>query len=823
MDVKQSYWDVQVLDTNNYVTIDGAIHKNSGKSSGCLWELIWWGTQIQDPAPRDKIRYTRFAVVRNCYDEETEILTEKRGWVLFRDLLESDKVAMLQDNKMVFASPTAYFQYPHNGEMVSIESENVSLLVTPEHNLWTSTRTTRKKIWREYRLKKASDLYGIGALNRMSAVSDGWQEGLSDLSPTFFEFLGFWFAEGYAGIYPRKEGAGLHYRLIITQKKETAYIEDLLDKLKFKYGKCQKPDGNGCYNYTLSTASEEIKALIKMLSAYGKATNKSVPAWIKEAPIPHLKAFIRGYQKGDGNIKTGNHNCDRLHTASKQLADDLHEIIVRSGKSAVVHKTADGMYNVSIRQKIREHPLIMKNDWKKVDYYGNVYCVEVPTHVVYVRRNGKAVWCGQSYRQLLDTTIKTVLDWLPENHMGHYRSSEHDYVVTGFQGAEIELMFRALDRPDHISNLLSMELTGAWVNESREVPWAIIDALDGRIDRYPSVRDGGCTRCGIIMDTNPPDDDSEFYNYFEVIQPDNAEIFHQPSGQSPQAENLMTPEEYAQYIYEMRTKGESDIVPGLKPDYYTNLAKGKKDDYIKVYIDGEYGFVKEGKPVYDKSWNESLHLSKTPLFIIPVNAIIIGLDFGLTPAAVICQLTPRGRFQVLRELESEGLGFQQFVRNMLKPMLNTEFTQNHLIFTGDPAGNSPSQTDEKTCYDILREEKFVDHPSVKIIPARSNDLVARVGAVEDLLSRLVDGQPVLQLDPSCKTLRKGFNSKYLYRRIQTAGDRFTDEPVKNKYSHPHDGLQYAAQYVVGDIKREQRKLPGSRGMRRHRVPGRGGY
>ena len=34
---------------------------------------------------------------------------------------------------------------------------------------------------------------------------------------------------------------------------------------------------------------------------------------------------------------------------------------------------------------------------KKIKYTGKVYCVEVPpSHLVYVRRNGKRVWCGNS-------------------------------------------------------------------------------------------------------------------------------------------------------------------------------------------------------------------------------------------------------------------------------------------------------------------------------------------------------------------------------------------------------------------------------------------
>lgn len=49
------------------------------------------------------------------------------------------------------------------------------------------------------------------------------------------------------------------------------------------------------------------------------------------------------------------------------------------------------------------------------------------------------------------------------------------------------------------------------------------------------------------------------------------------------------------------------------------------------------------------------------------------------------------------------------------------------------------------------------------------------------------------LDPACGVLRKGFKGGYKYRRIQVTGEeRFTDEPMKNNYSHIADALQYAA-------------------------------
>ncbi|MBF0342771.1 MAG: hypothetical protein HQL06_00935, partial [Nitrospirae bacterium] len=200
-----------------------------------------------------------------------------------------------------------------------------------------------------------------------------------------------------------------------------------------------------------------------------------------------------------------------------------------------------------------------------------------------IRRSRWAV-IRNTYPQLKDTTIKTFHQWFPPECCGKYNISTHDYTIQ-IGDVYTEVLFRALDRPDQVSNLLSLELTGAWVNEFKEIPFAVFEAIQGRVDRYPAKKDGGCTWSGIIMDSNPPDMDSRYYQYFEETCPNNARLFKQPSGLSPQAENL----------------------DNLSENYYTNLASGKSQDFIDVYVHGKYGYVKEGKGVYDGSWNDDMH------------------------------------------------------------------------------------------------------------------------------------------------------------------------------------------------------------------------
>lgn len=406
-------------------------------------------------------------------------------------------------------------------------------------------------------------------------------------------------------------------------------------------------------------------------------------------------------------------------------------------------------------------------------------------HQVKGKRRARFAVIRNTYPQLNDTTIRTFLHWLPDRVFGSYNKGDHVYHLNNLGDLDVEILFRALDRPGHVANLLSLELTGAWVNEAREIPWAVIKALKGRVDRYPPREDGGCVDPGIIMDTNPPDDDSWWFRLFEEKQLEaedasRVEIFKQPSGRSDEAENL----------------------PNLSPSYYANLMAGADPDFIRVYVDGLYGYVKDGKPVFPE-YNDGIHCADfEPVKGVPIKR---GWDFGLTPACIFTQVLPDGRWIIFDELCGDDVGITTFTECVL------EMSERYAGFSfedyGDPAGEQRSAMSadkaEKTCFDILRGKGIG-------IQAGEQNIVARLESVRKPLNTLRSGKPQFQMHSRCTTLRKGFLGRYQYRRVKVSGaaERYHDEPEKNEYSHPHDALQYVATRVFGGAVRgqeEQRK------------------
>lgn len=405
-----------------------------------------------------------------------------------------------------------------------------------------------------------------------------------------------------------------------------------------------------------------------------------------------------------------------------------------------------------------------------------------------VRRTRWAI-VRNTFRELRDTTAKTWLEWITEEQFGSFNNTamEHHIKVPMPDGTRLDclVLFRALDRPQDVKKLLSLELTGAWVNEAREIPFAIVQALGDRVERYPA----NPTWSGVMMDTNPPDTDHWWYRLAEEDRPDGWEFWRQPGGliesggkfvHNPNAENFRAEDEHGQMLLD---EAGNPVRGGIPTNYYLRRMSGKNKDHIRVYYCAEYGFVRDGKPVYPE-FSDSLHVPEQPIEPVPGLPLYVGVDFGLTPAAVFGQRLASGRWIKVDELVTEDMGAVRFAE-LLSERLHGRYSGWEYKAYGDPAGSQRAQTDERTPFEILRGR------GIDIIPAPSNDPDLRREAVALPLTRIVDGVPGMLISPRCKMLRKGMAGGYCYKRVQVSGDeRFHDKPDKGRYSHVCDADQY---------------------------------
>lgn len=395
-------------------------------------------------------------------------------------------------------------------------------------------------------------------------------------------------------------------------------------------------------------------------------------------------------------------------------------------------------------------------------------------------RYSRGMILRNTYPELRSTVIKSFQEWFPDQvapiNWASPITAKLDFWLPDKTNVKCEILFLALDRPEDIGKLKSLELTWACGSELSEIPKAVFDMMTQRVGRYPPKRWGGATWYGVFGDTNMPDDDHWIYRIFEEDKPEGFKLFKQPGGLT-ESNGEYSPNLAAENI---------DNLPGGH-GYYTRQISGKEKNWIRVYACAQYGTITTGKAVYPQ-YNDDIHCRE--IKPDPKKPLIIGLDFG-HPAAVVCQISPVGQLRIYGAIaEDSTMGIQQFARDVLKPYLAQEFPGFRFQCVGDPAGVRRSDSDEKTAFMALADEGFV------AMPAITNDPRARQEAVKKYLTKMVmDGQPGLLVSPKASMIRKGFMGNYHFKRVQVGNDeRYRDVPDKNEYSHPHDALQYVALY-----------------------------
>lgn len=418
-------------------------------------------------------------------------------------------------------------------------------------------------------------------------------------------------------------------------------------------------------------------------------------------------------------------------------------------------------------------------------------------------RKSRAAIIRNSFPELRSTTLESWHDWFGGICRTTYGSPFESNIeipdIGDGTSLKLQVYLLGLDDPKQAKRLLSLELTFAFLDECVHIPEYILEVLGPRVGRYPAKKDGGATWSGIWGTSNPCSTDHWFFrmeereiNRLSEGQPlregeSAISFYHNPPGLLKNDDGLWVPNPNAENL---------DYLPA---NYYMKNLVGKDDDYIKVFLCGEYGDVRSGKPVYPQ-YRDSYHCAEYAIAPVPHTEIIIGVDIGIHGnAAVFTQMLPQGQFIIFDELLFEGISVYDFVNEQLKPYLASKYGSYSFRLVLDPAAINRSQSNLKSALDI-----FID-AGLPAETAPTNEELARREAVAAFLTKTAGPNvPALLLSPTCVNLRRGFISQYKYEDVKGKQGQLKEKPEKNKYSHPADALQYAA-LMFTKLKVRQRK------------------
>ncbi len=410
-----------------------------------------------------------------------------------------------------------------------------------------------------------------------------------------------------------------------------------------------------------------------------------------------------------------------------------------------------------------------------------------------------------TYGQLASNVIADWLAWFPRTK-ANWNGEENKHVLTidfpGVGRCVIEMLFRGMDKLSAEAIFKGLALTLLWLNEVDTLDMSVLKFGLPRVGRFPAAKDGGCAWSGVIADMNAPEVTNWTFDFLvnkkldipdalleslrAIYGPLFGISFHrQPSGLSPDAENLAN----------------------LPAGYYDRLCIAFTDNEKRRFVDNEFGAVNNGQPVYPE-FRDLSHVAPNPLSPLPGVPITIGVDGGMTPAAVFLQEDSYGQIRVLDELvvmaandndQLARLGATNF-GNEVRTFFKARFPHSQMgDVWGDPAGFDGGDDE-----DLAWMQRFGKALGKKVKSApgtRGNRITPRLEAVRScLVDRERQIKLGLMLSPSCPKLRQGFNNGYVLTRVKFSNGtgRTKDEPLKNDFSHVHDALQYG---VLGLKKR----------------------
>jgi len=393
-------------------------------------------------------------------------------------------------------------------------------------------------------------------------------------------------------------------------------------------------------------------------------------------------------------------------------------------------------------------------------------------------------------KQLKDTVLKDCQSWL--QGISTWKVSEGVLHVE-FDNVRSEWVFLPLENAEDQARLLSMQLTGAWLSECIEMDLDVLGPLSGRLGRYPSADRGTPTWFGWIADTNFPTEMSPWHKYMEEPRPDIT-IFKQPSGLSPEAENLNWLVQTEQTI-KLPVDHPERIKQGRR--YYERFVEqyGEDSDWVRRYVKAEYGDDPSGAAVFKASFKSDFHVVDDTM-LIPGYPILIGQDFGRNPWSLICQMDHMGRLIVHQEVPGTNVGLEKHVEQNLRPILfSHKYMGYRVCCVGDPSGIAKGNVSEESCFDALQRM------GLPCFPAPTNDIEPRLRAVEALLGRQVNGGPALMISRAgAPMLCRAMGGGYRFTKFKTGALKTTPEKQdKEGFSHVADDLQYVALVVHGGI------------------------
>jgi phosphoribosylamine-glycine ligase len=348
----------------------------------------WFGPAGFADGWEENFEHKRFCagdVGPNCYSADTEVLTET-GWKFWPDVTTADRLATRVDGFLTFERPSQLVAEPFRGDMIAWQSNRLDLLVTPGHRMYVGRRSKQRKGDNSFEFISAAEIAESQLGKEYAVTRTAAWTGNGGPMPAEARMLGMFLADGYCSERAIRFGN--------CPPHKEALIRDAALCLGLpapRYG----PD-----------VYINSRELADSYRHYPGSTERRVPPEIMNAPPATVAAFLDGLSL-DATTRKGNLTYS---TVCRGLADDIQILAAKAGLCGIlrVRDRRDepdrmlkgylirGALSYEVGISSQSLAWLRPQFCRRVPYEGMVYCATVSSHVLFVRRNGKPCWNGQT-------------------------------------------------------------------------------------------------------------------------------------------------------------------------------------------------------------------------------------------------------------------------------------------------------------------------------------------------------------------------------------------------------------------------------------------
>lgn len=345
-----------------------------------------------------RIRSERIPTIgdKYCMRESAEALTNV-GWIKIKDLTMSHKVAtLINDEYLEYVHPIDIYKFRYNGDMYKLETPELYIDVTMDHELYVRPNKYNKYIsiparnvvgksvqYKKWLVNKYQDIDYFHFRNRDISM-DAW-----------LKFIGIIYAIGQ--VNTQNELVISAHNPRIANIIRHIIIELNLPNLTYSDGE-------------IIISDEYLSGYVFTLDI----VNKILPNWVWQLSQRQTRILLDHIILYD---ECYNSNVIYYHTSLELFANDIMKLAIHSEYASDMHNIGENMICISINKvdsqyfeprvnSVTDHPSQYETIYK---YEGMVYCLEVPSHTFVMRDHGKTVLINQCSKHGQKGTIGIIL------------------------------------------------------------------------------------------------------------------------------------------------------------------------------------------------------------------------------------------------------------------------------------------------------------------------------------------------------------------------------------------------------------------------------